>query len=220
MSLSDIVAVQWGLLGVVGVVITLLIPKATDLMKEFSKYGGDREWKAARRFANTTRLSPVIALGGMLAISITGMVDSALSDDERTRGAWVLWLSPIAALAAFAVIAFRLVDPIPSLEAEQLTVEPTGGRHRSTGQFLDRSILRVVNKSPKTVSLFWIPPEAKDDPQFKGRVDPGFELPLKTYVDHVFEVRRDDETLAVVRAREFPSVLTVTEDLGPVGAPT
>src|SRR3954451_15784863 len=89
MSFSDIVAVQWGLLGLSGVVVALLIPKATDALKDFSKYGGDREWRIAARFSSTTRWTPVVTLIGLMVVLSVGMTDKRLGNGARSVASWL-----------------------------------------------------------------------------------------------------------------------------------
>jgi hypothetical protein len=209
MNPPDIFAVQWGFVGLAGVVVALLIPKTTELFKDFARYGGDREWTAARRFSITTRWVPAFTLVALVLITAVGVADDGLSDPERRPATWVMLLTPILGQVVFVVVARKLVERVPLLEAAHWQSDDSNAPKVSESTHLYRTILRVVNDSDESVAVYWLPPGSDDEPQLKASMNAREECPLNTYRGHVFEIRPEKSANMVVKAGEFPSVLRI-----------
>ena len=196
---ANLVATQWGLLGLFGVVVTLLIPRADEYYRTFLRHGGDEDHNRARRWADVTRWTPLGVLLAVVALATLGSGDvEPFSRWPPRKDAWLL-LTPIVAQIGFTVVVYSLVRKVPRRMAI-LPLTDSSARSERWGQ---KSLLQFMNLTDDVVDIYWVPPHGPE--QSKGSLESNDDITQLTYAGHVWSVAtRNDGRRTLFRADDIP----------------
>lgn len=126
-----LLATQWGLLGVFGVVIGLLIAPAERHLQEFLASGSADDQRRAHHWAISVR-----STAGLVLLALVGLSALGARDAGWNGGAWlstVTWLlvAPPLAQAGFVILVLFLVRRVPKLL--MLNLDHAAGTRLVTG---------------------------------------------------------------------------------------
>jgi hypothetical protein len=79
---ANLVAVEWGLIGVFGVVVGLLIEPAHRFLQEFLDSGKATDHTRAARWAASLKITSVLVLFGLFGLSVLGAHDAGLGGSD------------------------------------------------------------------------------------------------------------------------------------------
>lgn len=196
-------AVQWGLMSVFGVALSLLIPHADQYHRAFLATGTDEDRRQAARWARQIKGTALIVLGALLLLSGLGAADAALL--SLSPRAWlsvlVMLLAPLLAQLGFLCLVFRLVRPVPEIVALPLE-PPTALRPSPMGQ-RPATVIRFVNETTGGLLADWLMYDGKA----RGTplvLPPGEEVTQPTYAGHRFVIKGEGAERAIVTAAATP----------------
>ena len=112
---SNLVTVQWSLIGAFGVAVTLLAPKAEQYRSDYLQTGGIRDRARAVQWGNLVRRTPILVLAGVGALSLIGANDARPGWIEVPSENFVLLITPILAQIGFVYLLVRLVPKISTV---------------------------------------------------------------------------------------------------------
>lgn len=232
---QNLVAVQWGLLSVFGVVLTLLIPHANRLRRIYLRTGTRPAYRLALGWAWRIMRTAVLVLLGLAALSLVGACDAGLVayvppesaitsgkrwwifvvDREFPRVGLATWLllAPIVAQGVFLVlVVFGLVRWVPRLKT--LRLEPADDVRPSILGTPRRTVIHFVNEAPTAVCLHWIdstgalqtyPPIPAGGPDRP----PGQGRSQQTFENHRWRLTRQDGWVHTVTAVRNPGEVVI-----------
>jgi hypothetical protein len=168
---QNIVTAQWGLLGVFGVMVTLLIRHANQHYRAYLREGTEAAYQRALSWSRSIRRPAWTVLVILIGLALLGLYDAGivplrsttvwmrlpwLVDEKQSRVAgWVLLALPPLAQAAFLrLVVRRLAQKVKRvvnvpLEADMnRTPSPKGER--------PETVLHFVNDTLAPVQLDWI----------------------------------------------------------------
>src|SRR5579862_5356416 len=106
---ANLIAVQWGLLGVFGVVVGLLLAPADQFLREFLDSAEPSDHERAARWAASLKVTSLLVLLALVGLSVLGGRDAGLSlAGPYATGSWLL-LTAVLAQAGFVVLVMLLV---------------------------------------------------------------------------------------------------------------
>jgi hypothetical protein len=196
-----------------GVIIALLLSRATEYYQEFLKTGADEPHAAATHWSRLVRWTPLVVLAPLICLSWVGAWDTGITGTtSRQTALWLLLVVPLFAQIGFALLVWRLsppVSPICTIELQDvpkdapLPKSPMGNR--------PRTVVRFVNQTSDAVHIWWL----DSDGHRKGLADetgerptpirPGDELPQHTFETHHFLVAdKDDKAMGFIVAPRPP----------------
>jgi hypothetical protein len=214
---QNLVNVQWGLLSVAGVIITLLIPRATDYYQQYLATGADEPHDQAARWVRVIRWTPLVVLIALIGLSMLGARDVDLAARHPVTRETALWLllTPLLAQAAFALLVCRLVPPVLPIRALPLQTVPNEGVQALASPMgnTPRSVLRFVNLTDRALRVRWIAfdgglrgPGLSVEP--RAEAESSGEATQETYEGHRFLVTDDAAgalPIGYVVAQKLPS---------------
>lgn len=232
---QNIVTAQWGLLGVFGVVLGLLIRPANQHYRAYLRVGTEGAYQRALGWSRSIRRPAWTVLVVLIGLALLGLYDAGivplrstkvwtrplwLVDEKQSRvAAWVLLALPPLAQAAFLLLVVRRLvlkvrrDVNVPLEAgANLTPSPQGER--------PETVLHFVNDTLAPVQVDWIhwdgnlrpyPPVPARDPH-----GPPGRRGQPTYGGHRF-LLRGDGWAHTVTAPDTPGQVVIVE--GPASPP-
>lgn len=232
---QNLITVQWGLLGVFGVVVTFLIPHANRHYRAYLRVGTEPAYQRAVGWERSIKRLAWTVLGALTVLSLLGLYDagvvsivpltSAITssgsrwlwfvvDGERSRVAtWLLLAAPPLAQGAFlGLVVFRLVWPVPPLET--LTLEPPEAMRPSAPGHPPRTVIHFANETPTAVTVEWIDSRGALRPFAPipaGGPDrpPGQGRSQPTFVGHRWRVTRPDGWVRTVTAVDNPGQVVI-----------
>jgi hypothetical protein len=215
---QNLVTVEWGLVGAFGVAITLLIPKADEYRRVYTRTGSLRSLRDARRWWWVVHAVPVAVVFGIAALSLLGARDVGSSRSRLAVLQVCILVAPLVAQLGFVTMVAILV-PRSSPPQEVLP------RHQSepfppSEPSLDEVAITFVNSLDCGVAVRWI--DISGQPH-RGRdhvhvVPTGARYTMLTHPFHNWLIETEDGThLGVVTALERPTTAIVAPD--PSSAP-
>lgn len=176
---QNLVEVEWGLLGAVGVVITLMIPKATEYFQALKEYGFDDAHQRAWRWTRLTRSTPRWTMLPLLLLSAVGWATAEPGPHLWSREALLLAL-PLLAQAGFIYAVNQLVEPVPkalpTVQERSCYEYPLP----ASPYYHDKTVIRFRNDTRNDLYAYWI--DFVGQPRLLPRHDP--EPPLRLPPDH------------------------------------
>jgi hypothetical protein len=198
---ANLVAVQWGLIGVFGVVVGLLIDPAHRFLQEFLDSGKATDHNRAARWAASLKITSMLVLAGLVGLSVPGAHDAGLGGSgSSTTTLWLL-LTPLVAQAGFVILVLCLVKRVPPLLTLPLQ-PPTVGR--SPGGRRDPTIIRFVNDTSTEMRVSWLDFDGHRDDTVSFAVGAGREEAQSTYEGHLFAVTINGLDVCTVAAAATP----------------
>ena len=173
---QNLVTAQWGLMGVFGVVVALLIPQAARHLDAYLRLGTTPAYDVARAWEwSIKRLTWgvfgavfILSLVGLYDVGVVSFVSRASALTTGWRGLWVvidwergrvsLWVLLVAAPVAQRVFVWgvaRLVERVPP--PVPLALEP-GTELRRSVRGVHPTVIYFANETPTDVGLEWIDP--------------------------------------------------------------
>jgi hypothetical protein len=203
---ANLVTVQWGLIGVFGVVVGLLIEPAHRFLQEFLDSGKATDYRRAARWAASLKITSVLVLVGLIGLSVLGAHDAGLGGSvSSTTTLWLLF-TPLVAQAGFVILVLCLVKRVPpllKLPLEAPTVCPSPGGRR------DPTIIRFINDMSTEMRVSWLDFEGHRDESVSFAVGAGREEAQSTYEGHVFVVAINDRSVCTVKAAATPGIAII-----------
>jgi len=166
---QNLVTAQWGLLGVFGVVLGLLIRHANQHYRTYLRVGTEAAYQRALAWSRSIRRPAWIVLVVLIGLALLGLYDAdmvplptvwtwpfLLVNEKQSRiAAWVVLALPPLAQAAFLFLVVRRlvlkvrrdVD-VPLESGANLTASPQGER--------PETVLHFVNETVVPVQVDWI----------------------------------------------------------------
>jgi hypothetical protein len=110
---QNLVTVQWGLLGVFGVMVTLLIRHANQHYRAYLREGTQATYQRALRWSNSTRRPAWTVLVGLIGLGLVGLYDAGIVSfvplgsaiTSGTRCLWVVVDGERSRIAAWVLLA-------------------------------------------------------------------------------------------------------------------
>jgi hypothetical protein len=227
---AGLTAVQWGLLSLFGVVVTLLIPHADQNYKAFLLSGTDEDREVAVLWEWRIKGTALLVLVALGLLSVLGAYDagllfmvprtSAISSGSRWLGvlvvdtgrprsgvpAWLLVTPLLAQVAFLYLVVFGLVRRVPPVVPLPLE-SPEAMQPSAPGQN-PPTVIRFVNETPADVSVDWINLHGTTQPY--PPVPAGQGRSQLTFVGHRFRLRRaDGQALHTVTAAANPGKVVI-----------
>lgn len=226
---QNLVAAQWGLLGVFGVVVALLIPQATRHRRAYLRLGTPRCTAQPAPGSEASSASPgpcwelssssvswgLYDAGVVSIVPLAKAITSSESrwlwfvvDAERSRiVTWLLLAAPPLAQGAFlGLVVFRLVWTVAPLET--LTLEPAEAiRPSAPGNPPPRTVLYFINETPTAVTVEWI--DSRGSLRPFAPVPPGQGRSQPTFVGHRWRLTRSDGWVRTVTAVDNPGLVVI-----------
>jgi hypothetical protein len=212
---ANLVAVEWGLIGVFGVVVGLLIEPAHRFLQEFLDSGKATDHTRAARWAASLKITSVLVLFGLFGLSVLGAHDAGLGGSDKTTTALWLLLTPLVAQTGFVILVVCLVKRVPALLTLPLqtpTVRPSPGGRR------DPTLVRFINDTSAGMRVSWLDFEGHRDENVSFAVGPGREEAQSTYEGHVFMVTINGVDVCTVEAAATPGRAIIGPDQVKAGA--
>ena len=208
---ANLVTVQWGLIGVFGVVVGLLIDPADRFLQAFLDSGKTTDHRRAALWAASLKVTAVMVWLGLVGLSMVGAIDAGLDRTARFEmGMWLL-LAPLLAQAGFVILVLCLVKRVPQLKILLLQRETPGDR--SPSGYRDRTVIRFVNQTSVEMSVCWLDYEGQQDARGPWSVAAGDEATQSTYQGHRFLIAMDKATFTVEAAATPGCVVVEPKDL-------
>lgn len=211
---QNLEAVQWGLMSVFGVALSLLIPHADQYHRAFLASGADEDYRQAERWARQIKGTAWTVLGALLLLSGLGAADAALL--SLTPRAWlgvlVMLVAPLLAQLGFLGLVSRLVRPVPAIVTLTLA-PPTAPRDSPMGQ-RPATVIRFVNKTTGSLLADWLMYDGKA----RGTplvLPPGAEVTQATYAGHRFVIKDAGTERAIVTAAATPGKAVIADHAAP-----
>lgn len=214
----NLITVEWGLLSIFGIFVTLLIPYAEQYYREYEKLGQDADQRRARLWSTVIRWTPIIMLLLLIALTILGAKDAGLGFPGKFVLETALLLTPIIAQLGFIGVTWLLVKYVPDiedLEQEEITAEnkikPTSLGHT------DPTVIRFVNNSDEQAKVWWIDFDGNKSGLNPDKqkpfllVEKGNEAAQLTYVGHRFLIEVGGRQL-MVTATSRPAKVTLQKE--------
>ena len=181
----NLISVQWGVSGVFGVVVGLLITPTDRLLQDFLASGESLDRKRAARWAASLKMTALLVLLTSIGLSLVGAreVDWSLANGFAISVS--VLLTPVIAQAGFLVLVLCLVKPVPplltlALLPPDLTRSPDGPA--------EKSVIRFVNRTSGEVRVWWLNFEGNKDDNVSFTLAPGIPLSQATYKGHRFMI--------------------------------
>jgi hypothetical protein len=211
---SNLVTVQWSLIGAFGVAVTLLAPKAEQYRNDYLQTGETGDRARAVQWGNLVRRTPVMVLAGVGALSVLGAKNAGPGWIEVPSEAFVLLISPILAQAGFIYLLARLVPKIPAVIPARL--EAPSEPYPASRPSVTQTTITFSNESDRPLLISWLDTTGTPFPVGRdgkpNRIPPGRNESLNSYDGHVFLVQTVDGTdVGIVEAKENPSIVRVTQ---------
>lgn len=211
---SNLVTVQWGLIGAFGVAVTLLAPKADQYRNDYLQTGGIRDRARADQWGNLVRRTPVMVLAGVGALSVLGAEGAGPGWIEVPSEGFALLIAPIIAQAGFIYLLARLVPKIPAVIPVRLEAPSTP--YPASRPSVTRTTITFSNESDHPLLVWWLDttgtlfPVGRDGKP--NRIPPGRNESLNSYDGHFFLVQTADGTdIGIAEAKESPSIVRVSQ---------
>jgi hypothetical protein len=205
---ANLITVQWGLIGVFGVVVGLLIAPADRFLQDFLASGEASDQKRAARWAASLKITSLLVFCGLVGLSAVGARDAGLGRmGGLVTASWLL-LTPLLAQAGFVILLFCLVKRVPRLLTLPLQQPPDF--RPSPGGRRDPTVIRFVNEASVEMQVWWL--------DFDGHKDnrgpllaAGDEATQSTYQGHRFLVAaaKTDLAIGTVEAASTPGRLVI-----------
>ena len=205
---TNLVAVQWGLLSMFGVVIGLLITPAERYLQQFLASGDDDDRKRAARWSTSIRITSILVLFSLLGLSFLGARDAKLNYTAiLTTATWLL-LTPLLAQAGFVILVFSLVRRVPPIRALQLQYPPMYGA--SPGGHRASTVIRFINETSRNIEIYWLDFAGNKDARGPFTVSGGTQGSTRTYEGHRFLIiTKDGQDLGTVDAVSAPGKVVI-----------
>lgn len=205
---ANLIAVQWGLLSVFGVVMGLLITPAERYLQQFLVTGNDNDRKRAARWAASVRMTSLLVLLSLLGLSFLGARDAGLNLPAGLSTATWLLMTPLLAQAGFVILVFflvRRVPPVLLLRLQQPPLyDPSPSGHRES------TVIRFINETSGTIQVHWLDFEGRKDSR-GPHIGGGEEGSSRTYEGHRFIITTNDgNDIGTVTAAAAPSKIVIT----------
>jgi hypothetical protein len=205
---ANLIAVQWGLLGVFGVVVGLLLAPADQFLREFLDSAEPSDHERAARWAASLKVTSLLVLLALVGLSVLGGRDAGLSlAGPYATGSWLL-LTAVLAQAGFVVLVMLLVKPVPPLAA--LELGPAGDRRASPSGLRRSSIIRFYNHTRVELQIWWINFQGKQDPAPYITLPPNGNEAQSTFEGHRFLIATTAGLeIATVEAAANPGTVSI-----------
>jgi hypothetical protein len=187
---TNLVAVQWGLLSMFGVVLGLLITPAEKYLQKFLESGEDNDRKRAARWAATIRMTSILVLLSLFGLSFLGARDAKMNFTAGLPTATWLLLMPLLAQIGFVVLVFSLVQRVPPLLQLPIQQPPS---YTASPRTHRKTVLRFVNETSGTIKVHWLDFDGKKDARGPNIIRSGSEARHHTYKGHRFLITTDDD---------------------------
>jgi hypothetical protein len=218
--LTNLIAVQWGLLSLFGILVTLLIPRADQHYDAFRRHGSDAEHKAALRWSQLVRWLPLGMIIPIALLSWRGARDAGVIFLTRrpSTDSWLL-ITPILAQLAVTYFARRMSHHIrKSICAER---RPCNQERVLRSRRFDRpTLIRFINEQREEVHIYWLNYDGNrqglgpnDTPIV---VEAMTEKLQQTFVTHPFVVTdRNDRCIGIFEPMRLPSKAIIRDSEDP-----
>jgi hypothetical protein len=211
----NLVAVQWGLIGVFGIVVGLLIAPADRFLQEFLASAKAVDQKRAAQWALSLKVTALIVCVALGCLSVLGASDAGLGFKGRlVTNSWLL-LMPLFAQIGLVALVFCLVKKVPPLEKLRLQQPPDF--RASPGGIREPTLVRFVNKTSVEMQVIWIDFDGHEQRQDGGgnpftRLSPSSEALQSTYEGHRFLVSTATGTkICTVEAEANPGTAVIED---------
>jgi hypothetical protein len=225
---QNLVAAQWGLLVVFGVVVALLIPQATRRRRAYLRVGTPPTYASACAWERSIKRLAWTVLGAVVVLGLVGLYDAGVVsivplaraiassesrwlwfvvDSERSRIAtWLLLAAaPLAQGACLGLVVFRVVWPVPPLET--LTLEPAEAMRPSASGNPPRTVIYLANETPTALTVEWI--DSRGGLRPFAPIPPGQGRSQPTFVGHRWQLTRSDGWVRTVTAVDNPGWVVI-----------
>jgi hypothetical protein len=212
---QNLIAVEWGLLGLFGVVVTLLIPRSDEHYRNFLASGSDRDHQHARRWMLITRIMPIIVLLAVVGLFILGARDVKLKYYPpavhllNDKSFWLL-AAGVATQAVFTGMVWILVR---SVKLRYPILRPLGcdDKKRQSMDFDRKTLIRFINKTDTEIKILWL--DYKGSPVVRDSVSAKDERIENTYVSHPFMAKAGNVCIAVFLPKKLPAKAIIDQGL-------
>ena len=210
---ANLITVQWGLIGVFGVVVGLLIEPTNRFLQVFLDSGKDVDRERAALWAYALQSTSFIVLLGLFGLSILGWRDGHIQLSENSTSTWLL-LTPVLAQSGFVILVLSLVKRVPPLAiipVQSPSLRPSPGGKRVP------TVIRIRNETSGEMRVSWVDFDGRRNPDVALTIAPGTEETQSTYEGHVFLLTINSIDIGAVSAAATPGVVVVLCDWVRVG---
>jgi len=211
---SNLVTVQWSLIGAFGVAVTLLAPKAEQYRNDYLHTGEIRDRIRADRWGNLVRRTPMMVLMGVGGLSVLGAQNTGSKWIKVPSEEFVLLVVPILAQIGFVYLLTKLVPKLPMVLTASL--KPPLAPYPASRPSAAQTTITLTNESDQPLLIWWLDntgtPFAVGRDGKPNRIPPGRNESLNSYDGHFFLIQTQDGlNVGIAEAMESPLIIPIPQ---------
>lgn len=207
---QNLVTSQWGVVGIFGVAVPLLIPRARELGDRFTDTGHVRDFTVAFRWWAIVMVVPLVGAVTAAALGLVGVATTS----GLLWADMVLLAMPSVVQGVLEAMALLLV-PRPH-RVRNVQLEPAPQVLPASPMSLESGTIQFVNESDEPLLVWWIDTGGrlyeKSGVRSPQSVPVHGEASQSSYVGHTFLITTDDEVhVGIARTLQAPTRVSIDQ---------